>query len=98
MLADAVLKLEEDSIEMYSLDALYCVSLAGYAYECILIDSKQEKEYTRGNEVKSLIESTPSGGLLGVHRPRFFEFNAARVFTHDKLNNLRGLSWTHFLS
>ena len=59
--------------------------------------NERELENIGDEENYLLTEGEQTGGLSGVHGPRYFQFDAAKVLTHDDVINLYGSSATQFL-
>ena len=86
-IADSPLRDQKQCNEALDQDPLYRVSLPSYAYVCELHEGKQEVEYMGAKNIYVLIQIGLRGRLSGLHRPRYFETDAASELTHDKTKN-----------
>ena len=66
--ADALSKLEKDSIGTYGWEVLYCVRLPCYSYDN-LVEREQEVKYIHGRDFYTLTGNWFGAGFSGVHGP-----------------------------
>ena len=92
LLADVFEKFVKVSTEEYGINALYCVSLPGYTYQCALKFTDIKLQTLQNNDLILLLENNIRWGISSVMGDRYVKPDENRKILYMDATNLYGHS------
>ena len=97
LLADVFEKFIKISVEEFGINALYCVSLPGYTWQCGMKYTDINLQTLQDKEMILLLENNIRGGISSVMSDRYIKSDENKKILYIDANNLYGHSMSQYL-